>query len=152
VKDAVWLGGSALVVAGSALGWLDPRLLVPFALLALIYGVLVIRRLRDDPVADDLNARSVAFASGGLEASENTSGRGHVYYLSVRPIDAPYKGYRQFKVGRQVFDRLPHPTDAQRKQIGPHRGVYTPSVTCRAYYLPRSSRLLSVDLIDPTHE
>jgi hypothetical protein len=153
VQDAVWLGGGALVAAGSALGWLDRRLLLPCALLALIYGVSVIRRLRDDPLADDLNAGSVASASGGVEAHKHTPGRGgHVYNLAVRRVDTPYEGYRQFRIGRQVYDRLPHPTDAQRRQIGPHHGLYTPSVTCRAYYLPRSSRLLSVELTDPTHE
>jgi hypothetical protein len=149
VQDAVWLGGSALVAAWSALGWLDRRLLLPCALLALIYGVVVIRRLRDDPLADDLNAGSVASASGGLEASEETGRGGHRYLLDVRPIDDPYKGFRRFRIGRQVYDRLPHPTDAERRQIGPAHGLYTPSVTCRAYYLPRSSRLLSLELTDP---
>jgi hypothetical protein len=153
VRDAVWLGGSALVVACSALGWLDRRLLLPSALLALIYGVVVIRRLRDDPLAEDLNAGGVASASGGLEALKDTPGRGgHVYRLGVRRIDTPYEGYRRFRIGRPVYDRLPHPTDAQRRQIGPHHGVYTPSVTCRAYCLPRSSRLLSFELTDPTHD
>jgi hypothetical protein len=147
VVEALWLGGSALVLAGSALGWLDRRLLLPVGVLALFYGFAVIRRLRDDPLATDLNAGTVASAFGGLEASKIR--QPHDYYtLDVRRIDEPYKGFRAFRVGRRVYDRLPHPTDEERRQIGPHRGLYTPSVTCRAYYLPRSSRLLSVELAE----
>ena len=146
VLDAGWFAGSAIAAAGSALGWLDPRLLWPLVLFALFSGVLVIRRLRDDPLEDDLNRRSVSFVSGGVEAG--IRGRGG-YSLDVRQIATPYEGFRRFRIGRTVYDRLPHPTDAERRLIGPNRGGYAPSVTCRAYFLSRSSHLLSVDLIGP---
>jgi hypothetical protein len=151
VRDAMWLGGTALASSCSAVGWLDRRLMPGLALLALVYGARVIVRLRDDPLADDLNAGSVASASGGVEANQaHQLGGGRVYSLGVRPVDTPYKGYRSFTIGRQVYDRLPHPTEAQLRLIGPNHGLYSPTVTCRAYYLPRSSRLLSVELTDPS--
>jgi len=56
-------------------------------------------------------------------------------------VEKPNPGYRQFRVGRRVYDRLPHPTED---------GRHTPTLSCRAYYLPQSSRLLSVELTDPS--
>jgi hypothetical protein len=150
VVEALWLGGSALLLAATALGWFDRRLLLPVAVLALFYGVAVLRRFRDDPLASDLNAGTVSSAFGGLEASRIKQRSGTDYSLDVREIDDPYKNFRRFRIGRQVYDRLPHPTDEERRQIGPHRGLYTPSDTCRAYYLGRSKRLLSVELTHRT--
>src|SRR4051794_6801320 len=97
VQDALWFGGSALAAACSGLGWFDRRLVLPCALLALLYGVKVIRRLKDDPLADDLNVGRVASASGGLEASKDTVAGGYsrAYYLAVRSIEQPYQGYRR---------------------------------------------------------